>query len=510
MNRYKSPISVTHPELAAEAVGWDTSTLTAGSVKKVEWQCKNNHIWSDSVNHRTSGRGCPYCSRNRVMPGETDLITKFPDIAMELVNPDNKFLAAHSNKKVSWRCQKGHIWRTSVSQRSGKHGTGCPVCSNKIVLTGFNDLATTNPELAAEADGWDPSTLTAYSNKKVGWKCSNGHEWKTIVGNRSKGKGCPFCSNRIVLAGYNDLATVNPELAAQAYGWDTSTLTTGSHKKVAWECGYGHIWSAPVVNRSRGAGCPVCINQAILIGYNDFATTHPELAAQAYDWDPTTLTAGVDKKVGWRCKKGHIWKAVVNNRSKGLGCPVCSNQLVLAGYNDLATINPALAAQADGWDVTTLTPYSNQKVGWKCEQGHTWKSRLNTRSAGIGCPSCAKYGFDPNKNGWLYLIQHDELGMFQIGISNSPKQRLAKHTNRDWEVIEIRGPMDGALARSFETSILKSLKMRGAIMAHKTDIRQFDGWTEAWTRDSLSVTSFKQLLGWVYEDDEKQLTTKAL
>lgn len=510
MGRYKSPISVTHPELAAEAVGWDTSTLTAGSTKKVEWQCKNNHIWSDSVNHRTSGRGCPYCSRNRVMPGETDLITKFPEIAMELVNPDNRFLAAHSNKKINWRCQKGHIWRTSINSRTGKYRTGCPVCSNKIVFPGFNDLATTNPELAAEADGWDPSTLTAYSNKKVAWKCNNGHEWKTIVGNRSKGKGCPFCSNRIVLAGFNDLATTNPELAAQADAWDPTTLTAHSGIKVGWKCEQGHTWSATVDSRSAGTGCLVCVNQAILIGYNDLATTHPELAAQADGWDPITLTAGSSKKVGWKCKKGHIWKAVVYNRSKGLGCPVCSNQLVLAGYNDLATTNPKLASEADGWDPATLTAHSNKKVGWRCERGHTWKTRVTHRSNGIGCPSCAKYGFDPNKNAWLYLIEHDELDMFQVGITNSPKQRLAKHTNRDWEVIEIRGPMDGALAKNFETSILKSLKIRGAAMAHKTDIRQFDGWTEAWTKDSLPVISFKQILNWVYEDDEKQTITRVL
>ena len=62
--------------------------------------------------------------------------------------------------------------------------------------------------------------------------------------------------------------------------------------------------------------------------------------------------------------------------------------------------------------------------------------------------------------------------------------------------------MDGSHAKSFETSILKSLKLRDAHMAHRTRIKRFDGWTEAWTKDSLSVTSFKQLLDWVYEDDQ--------
>ena len=35
---------------------------------------------------------------------------------------------------------------------------------------GVNDLATLHPELAAEADGWDPSEVRAGSGKKLRWK----------------------------------------------------------------------------------------------------------------------------------------------------------------------------------------------------------------------------------------------------------------------------------------------------------------------------------------------------
>ena len=64
------------------------------------------------------------------------------------------------------------------------------------------------------------------------------------------------------------------------------------------------------------------------------AETHPELAAQAEGWDPTTLARGSDKKVGWKCLRGHVWQATVGSRSSGTGCPYCSNKKVLAGYND--------------------------------------------------------------------------------------------------------------------------------------------------------------------------------
>ena len=297
-------------------------------------------------------------------------------------------------------------------------------------------LAETNPELASEADGWDPTTLTAYSNKRVGWKCKRGHTWRSVLASRSAGSGCPVCSNKTVLAGVNDLATINPELASEADGWD-----------------------------------------------------------------PTTLTAYSNKKVGWKCEYGHTWRSVIANRCNGNGCPVCSGRVALLGVNDLATTNPELASEADGWDPTTLTAYSGKKVGWKCEYGHKWRSVLASRSAGTGCPSCATSGFDPNEEGWLYLIDNDKLAMFQIGITNNPDDRLGRHSRSGWEVIELRGSMDGHLTQKLETDCLHALEKRGAILGHKAGIEKFDGYSEAWTKQSLNVTSIKQILDWVYEDE---------
>jgi hypothetical protein len=169
----------------------------------------------------------------------------------------------------------------------------------------------------------------------------------------------------------------------------------------------------------------------------------------------------------------------------------------------LATTNPELAAQADGWDPTTLFAFSGKKVGWKCELGHKWKTKVSHRSAGIGCPSCAQTGFDPNQAGWIYLIENDELDMSQIGISNVPKKRLATHAKGFWVLRELRGPMEGHLAQHLETAVLHALERRGAVLGHRSDIEKFDGYSEAWTKESLKVTSIKQLLDWVYEDESQ-------
>ena len=62
---------------------------------------------------------------------------------------------------------------------------------------------------------YTPSQITIGSSKKVWWKCSNGHKWQAPIKDRNNGHGCPYCSNRKVLKGYNDLKTVNPSLSKE-------------------------------------------------------------------------------------------------------------------------------------------------------------------------------------------------------------------------------------------------------------------------------------------------------
>ena len=105
--------------------------------------------------------------------------------------------------------------------------------------------------------------LTIGSNEKIWWKCSKGHEWQAMIGNRTKGQRCPYCSGKKVLKGFNDLQTVIPDLASEWHATKNGNLkpcdvTKGSNKKVWWMCSKGHEWQACICHRSKGAGCPYC------------------------------------------------------------------------------------------------------------------------------------------------------------------------------------------------------------------------------------------------------------
>jgi len=436
----KHPLSVTHPELAKEADGWDPATLSFGS-----------------------------------------------------------------GKKMSWKCPKGHVYQTSVDKRTLR-GHSCPFCSGHQVLAGFNDLATTHPEYAELAVGWDPTQYSFGSEFNATWKCPLGHTWTATVINHVRNKqGCAVCANRQILVGVNDLQTTHPEIATQAFGWNPTQVIAGSEKRLNWNCKLNHIWKASPVSRTRmGTGCPFCAGQKALAGFNDLSTTHPEIAAQAFNWDPTTLTKGSDLKKAWKCSQGHTWQAVISSRSQGINCPICAGQQVLIGYNDLATSHPLVAIQADGWNPNSVTRGANQKKKWKCELGHRWIATVRNRTVrGQGCPTCAESGFDPNESGFLYFIEHQNWEMFQIGITNNPDKRLGQHQKLGWGLLELRGPMDGHLTQQWETAILRMLKAKGADLSNSKIAGKFDGYSEAWSKSTFEATSIKELMRLTEEFEEK-------
>jgi hypothetical protein len=555
----------THPEIAKEADGWNPKEFIAGSHTTKDWKCEKGHTWKVAIEYRTrGGTNCPTCAGKKVKSGFNDLGSKFPDIAAEAFGWDPSAISASSAKEMKWKCPQGHIYQARVYSRTGASSSGCSVCSNREVLPGFNDLVTTHPQVASHAYGWDPSKVSAGmgtkkkwicenkhiyeapifvitsghgcgvcanlqiqagvndlatthpelsesavewdpskthsgSGKKVRWKCAKGHIFEAEIRNRAqKGTGCSVCNNKSVQVGFNDLATTHPILAMQANGWDPTTMTAESHQKASWKCEYGHEWSALINSRSRGRSCPICSNQKTISGINDLKTTDPEIASQAYGWDPTLVNAGSHVKKDWVCSLGHIWDAAIYTRMRGAGegCPICSNHRLLTGFNDLATTNPELISEVDGWDPTQYLSGSRIKKPWKCIEQHKWETSISARTGTkkSGCPTCAKYGYDINSDGYLYFLEHTDWEMLQIGITNVPDVRLAKHKKLGWKVIELRGPMDGLLTQKWETSILQMLKAVGADLSNSKVAGKFDGYSEAWSKQAFQAASIKQLM----------------
>ena len=318
--------------------------LTPGSHKMIAWRCERGHRWNAALYSRTNHRtGCPYCTGRKLYTGHNDLLTKHPAL-IQLWSDRNEMgpesISPGSHKAAWWRCRKGHEWKAAVYSVAG--GCGCPYCAKRLPMVGETDLKTTDPELAALWDyerneGLTPQDVVAGATRMVWWKCENGydHSYQSRVYSRTAGCGCPYCSGKKVLAGFNDLRTTDPELAVQ---WADETMKAtevnrSSHKKVAWRCGRGHVYKASVYSRVAGNGCPYCAGRKVLKGFNDLATTHAALAEEWYqplngELTPQTVSKGSNQKVWWRCHYGHIWQAAVFARARdnGTGCPICAGK----------------------------------------------------------------------------------------------------------------------------------------------------------------------------------------
>lgn len=119
-----------------------------------------------------------------------------------------------TSNAIYWLCKCDCGNEKVVSGTSLKHGS-TKTCGNCIIKE--NSIVTTNPEILEEW-GYDknicsPYSITSGTHKKIWWKCKNGHCYQTYVNNKiNENIKCPYCSNKKVLTGYNDLNTVRPDL----------------------------------------------------------------------------------------------------------------------------------------------------------------------------------------------------------------------------------------------------------------------------------------------------------
>lgn len=296
----------------------DSSTLSPQSAQKAWWLCPEGHEWEAKVSNRFHGNGCPICKLPRgeefaaakrarralarpivhrekapgslpkgLFPGINDMATTRPDLALEFHPTKNApktpaTVSAGTGDNLWWRCEEGHEWQMRGNTRTSA-GLGCAVCaavtamasgkkragSGRALHVGINDLGTRRPDIAAE---WHPTKngdrtpadVTSSTGVKAWWLDEFGHEWESVIASRTGGGvGCPICAGLQTLTGFNDLATVRPDVAVS---WHPSKngnlgptdLAQFSNKIVWWQCPEGHEWKSTVNNRSHDQGCPVC------------------------------------------------------------------------------------------------------------------------------------------------------------------------------------------------------------------------------------------------------------
>lgn len=362
-------------------------------------------------------------------------------------------LSPGRRKPVIWQCGIcGQNWPATVGNRL--KGTGCPFCNHRKPIVGVSDFKTLYPQIASEWDYYRnadkrPENYLPHSNANVSWLCEKGHPFEARINNRVRNSStCPCCAGRVPIPGESDLGTLYPDLVKE-WAFDLngdkkpSDFLPKSNAEIQWRCILGHTWPAKICHRTEGTGCPYCEGKLPIVGENDFATLHPQMAKQWHpsknnSYRPEGFLEHSHFVAWWICPLGHEYPSPIYRRARGCGCSVCDGKRILSGVNDLATLAPKLSRDWDYERNADITPamvamHSSTRYYWKCQVcGYQWFASPNNRCKGTGCPKCAHFIVDPFTNSVAAI---NEVLATQWDVArNAPltARDVAAYDNRDY------------------------------------------------------------------------------
>ncbi|MAI75700.1 MAG: hypothetical protein CMM90_00750 [Rickettsiales bacterium] len=413
-----------HPKIASE---WHPTKngskspdqFVAGSAEKVWWQCSKElgHVWKVEIRNRTSGSGCPYCTRQTSSPeiriyAELQSIFKIVENRIKIKGLEADIFLPESKTVIEYDGAYWHRERNTHDLEKNETFEQIGFHILRVREKPLNKLSVqdviVSPEQLLKTDiDKILKNIVGQCSPLIQRKIHNYLEEKQFKNDDLYNKYLSYFPSPFP---ENALSNTHPEIAAE---WDytanfpltPANFTAGSNKKVWWICdNASHKWQSKITNRRAGKGCHFCSGHKPS-KENNLEKKYPELLEF---WHPTkngeilpsSLSPSSNRKIWWKCSRGadHEWEQSVNGRIKNgkpLGCPFCGNKRI-SKTNNLEHLHPDLANEWDTSKNLPLTPDkvvpgSSKSVWWICkyDNRHRWKTRINHRSNGSGCPYCS-------------------------------------------------------------------------------------------------------------------------
>ncbi len=309
----------------------------------------------------------------------------------------------------------------------------------------FFDVETNETELTLYLNR---SQLYTWYHKSEECECI--HKWEKTINlmlrpthNGKTRKGCrqcikdpklkPCCANRSLVAN---------EKAMKIWDFDKNSIhprdlfdTSGDYH---WKCkntckdqmDCKHEWIANLHNintrKLEHTGCPCCAglsetpccrSKSVAANPLLMSNWHTKVN-NSKGLYPTNFRCSSMKLVNWICQNScpnnpncsHTWPAVIasvnNSKTKNpdFGCPFCSGRIwVCCILKSAANIQSLVESfdtkhiENNNIQLEKLLPGSEVKVWWKCPRRcvnqldcyHNWKTSVDVRTRGFGCPHCA-------------------------------------------------------------------------------------------------------------------------
>lgn len=244
--------------------------------RRVLWCCSKSdaHVFSQSVKERVlAGEACSQCRKEKITEAAKEKMRE----SVERLNlyysnlNENSFASTKIGDSYLWNCPQCNHFFENVLKNSAKKKNPCPKCSpsRKVLVRGVNDLASVRPDVSVfwhgELNRVSPEEVFSKSNAYHYWYCEEGHTYRAQVNYRTSKRwiACPVCNSTKLLTGYNDLATLHPELVNE---WSSKNslppekVLARSAESFYWVCEKNHQWRSPLRKDCGGrrSDCPIC------------------------------------------------------------------------------------------------------------------------------------------------------------------------------------------------------------------------------------------------------------
>ncbi len=155
------------------------STEYKNARTKMQWKCKNEHVFEKNVNSVKNNKGCAQCYGKLRLNIEVCKIEADKNKGKCLSN-----IYINSKTKMTWQCKNGHVWQAFF--RDIRRGNWCFDC-RKLTIEEMHLLA-------KEHNGKCLSDEYIDNSHKLLWECNLGHQWKAAPANIKVGCWCQICS----------------------------------------------------------------------------------------------------------------------------------------------------------------------------------------------------------------------------------------------------------------------------------------------------------------------------
>lgn len=430
------------------------STKYVNAKEKMIWKCYKGHVFYKMLDHLQRGSGCPDCYEE--VRGEKRRVYTIEDACREAEKVGGNCLSReykNYNDKLEWECVNGHKFDMKFGHV--KDGHWCRICGYEKIAKSRRSYTIEDMREIASKYGGECLSIKYHSiNKKLKWKCSNGHEFEKSYGHISRGQWCSVCSlglneskcryilenlfkssfpktrkeliSGLELDGYNSSLKLAFEYQGEQHyqfikpfhrskeDFLNQLKRDAAKRKECKELGI-HLLEVPywlddegkinfIIEELTRFGLSSKINVKHMKRKmkNFYKTSNQlnelqEIAEQRGGKLLSDTYMSCQTKMLWRCKEGHKFWKVPSQVKQGQWCKICG-LVSMAKKITIHTIEEMqeIAKKYGGKCLSEEYFNSRTKLIWKCNKGHVFKKNQENIKAGQWCPECKKENIKEN------------------------------------------------------------------------------------------------------------------